>query len=96
LKYLILGSFSSAFLLFGMAMLYGASGGTLFLNDLNQRLGADPARCLVFEDSAHGVAAAKAAGMRCVALRRANASGQDLSLADRVVDDLRECLVEME
>ena len=31
LKYLILGSFSSAFLLFGMAMLYGASGGTLFL-----------------------------------------------------------------
>ena len=31
LKYLILGSFSSAFLLFGMAMLYGASGGTLYL-----------------------------------------------------------------
>jgi NADH-quinone oxidoreductase subunit N len=43
LKYLILGSFSSAFLLFGMAMLYGAAGGTLFLNDLPQRLGADPA-----------------------------------------------------
>jgi NADH-quinone oxidoreductase subunit N len=43
LKYLILGSFSSAFLLFGMAMLYGASGGTLFLSDLPQRLGADPA-----------------------------------------------------
>ncbi|MGA9756145.1 MAG: NADH-quinone oxidoreductase subunit N [Desulfobaccales bacterium] len=43
LKYLILGSFSSAFLLFGMAMLYGASGGTLFLSDLPSRLGADPA-----------------------------------------------------
>ena len=43
LKYLILGSFSSAFLLFGMAMLYGASGGTLFLDDLPLRLGADPA-----------------------------------------------------
>ncbi len=43
LKYLILGAFSSAFLLYGMAMLYGASGGTLFLNELPQRLGADPA-----------------------------------------------------
>ncbi|MDO9071199.1 MAG: proton-conducting transporter membrane subunit, partial [Deltaproteobacteria bacterium] len=43
LKYHILGSFSSAFLLFGMAMLYGASGGTLFLDDLPLRLGADPA-----------------------------------------------------
>jgi NADH-quinone oxidoreductase subunit N len=43
LKYLILGSFSSAFLLFGMAMLYGAAGGTLFLSDLPGRLGADPA-----------------------------------------------------
>jgi NADH-quinone oxidoreductase subunit N len=42
LKYLILGSFSSAFLLFGMAMLYGAAGGTLFLDDLPARLGADP------------------------------------------------------
>ena len=41
LKYLILGSFSSAFLLFGMAMLYGAAGGTLFLDDLPARLGAD-------------------------------------------------------
>ena len=43
LKYLILGAFSSAFLLFGMAMLYGAAGGTLFLDDLPLRLGADPA-----------------------------------------------------
>ncbi|MBI4642995.1 MAG: NADH-quinone oxidoreductase subunit N [Deltaproteobacteria bacterium] len=38
LKYLLLGAFASAFLLFGMAMLYGASGGTLFLNDLPARL----------------------------------------------------------
>ena len=38
LKYLILGAFASAFLLFGMAMLYGAAGGTLFLNDLPAKL----------------------------------------------------------
>jgi NADH-quinone oxidoreductase subunit N len=38
LKYLILGSFSSAFLLFGMAMLYGAAGGTLYLDELPKAL----------------------------------------------------------
>jgi NADH-quinone oxidoreductase subunit N len=40
LKYLILGSFSSAFLLFGMALLYGAAGGTLYLDDLPKALTA--------------------------------------------------------
>ncbi|MDD3579963.1 MAG: NADH-quinone oxidoreductase subunit N [Desulfobacca sp.] len=39
LKYLILGAFSSAFLLFGMAMLYGATG-SLFLDDLAQAIKA--------------------------------------------------------
>ena len=38
LKYLILGSFSSGFLLFGMAMLYGAAGGTLYLDELPKAL----------------------------------------------------------
>jgi beta-phosphoglucomutase len=33
-----------------------------------QRLGADPARCVVFEDAVAGVQAAKAGGMRCVAV----------------------------
>ncbi len=34
LKYLLLGAFSSAFLLFGIAFVYGATGGSLFLDDL--------------------------------------------------------------
>jgi NADH-quinone oxidoreductase subunit N len=38
LKYLVLGAFASAFLLFGMAFLYGAAGGTLYLDELAKRL----------------------------------------------------------
>ncbi len=38
LKYLVLGAFASAFLLFGMAFLYGAAGGTLYLDDLAKKL----------------------------------------------------------
>jgi NADH-quinone oxidoreductase subunit N len=43
LKYLVLGSFASGFLLFGMAMLYGASGGTLYLSELANKLSASVA-----------------------------------------------------
>ena len=53
-----------------------------------QRLGVPPANCLVFEDSRAGVAAAKAAGMWCVALSRDTAHPQDLSAADWVLADL--------
>ncbi len=46
------------------------------------RLGVAPAACLVVEDSAHGVAAARAAGMRCVAVN-APARWPELAAADR-------------
>ena len=51
-------------------------------------LGAAPADCTVFEDSAAGVAAGKAAGMRVIALRLPDHPPQDLSAADLVLDDL--------
>ncbi|HRR35214.1 MAG TPA: HAD family phosphatase [Kiritimatiellia bacterium] len=53
-----------------------------------RRLGVPPQECLVFEDSQAGVAAARSAGMRCVALSRPCAHPQDLSEADWVLGDL--------
>jgi len=55
-----------------------------------ERLGVAAADCVVFEDSAAGVRAAKAAGMYCVALARPGLPAQDVSPADRVVADLSE------
>lgn len=51
-------------------------------------LGVDPASCIVIEDAPSGVAAAKAAGMRCVAVTTTHTK-QELSAATRVIDQLR-------
>ncbi len=51
-------------------------------------LGVDPARALAVEDSPNGVAAAKAAGMDCVAVPHALTAGLDLGAADRVISSL--------
>jgi HAD superfamily hydrolase (TIGR01509 family) len=51
-------------------------------------LGADPADCAAIEDTFHGVAAARAAGMRVVAVPNALTAAMDFSAADAVVDDL--------
>jgi len=50
------------------------------------KLGADPARCVVFEDAPAGLAAARAAGMRTVALT--TTTGRAELDADIVVEDL--------
>lgn len=53
----------------------------------SQRLGTDPARCVVLEDSSVGVMAAKAAGMYCVAVANTQPV-EDLRAADLVVTSL--------
>jgi mannitol-1-/sugar-/sorbitol-6-/2-deoxyglucose-6-phosphatase len=55
-------------------------------------LGVDPRRCVVFEDSPAGVAAARAAGMRCVAVPEHHAAPDPgaFTAADAVLDSLGE------
>ncbi|SFT83878.1 haloacid dehalogenase superfamily, subfamily IA, variant 3 with third motif having DD or ED/haloacid dehalogenase superfamily, subfamily IA, variant 1 with third motif having Dx(3-4)D or Dx(3-4)E [Selenomonas sp. GACV-9] len=55
-----------------------------------ERLGVEPGRCYVLEDTENGIQAAKAAGMYCIAFRNPHSGAQDLSLADRIVDDISE------
>lgn len=45
-------------------------------------LGVEPTEAIALEDSANGIAAAKAAGMRCVAIPNPMTAGLDLSAAD--------------
>lgn len=53
------------------------------------RLGVDPAHAVGFEDSLAGVAAVKAAGMRCIAVTTTHPASE-LSAADVVVADLND------
>ena len=52
-----------------------------------ETLGAAPADCVVIEDSRHGVAAARRAGMRCVGFVNPRSGNQDLSAAHVTVAD---------
>ena len=52
------------------------------------KLGVIPSRCLVFEDSPHGIQAGKAAGMTVVAVLTDMTLGMDLSLADHHIKSL--------
>ena len=49
-----------------------------------------PEECLVFEDSKNGVAAAKEAGMKCIAFYNPNSGKQDLSRADHIIESFAE------
>ncbi|GAB4861266.1 hypothetical protein Ancab_036427 [Ancistrocladus abbreviatus] len=49
-------------------------------------LGVDPASCVVIEDSAIGLAAAKAAGMKCIVTKSGYTVDEDFENADAVFD----------
>jgi beta-phosphoglucomutase len=55
-----------------------------------QQIGLAASRCLVIEDAPSGVAAAKAAGMKCIGLASTGRDPRSLRQADRVVSSLRE------
>jgi HAD superfamily hydrolase (TIGR01509 family) len=59
------------------------------------RLGAAPARCVVLEDSAAGIAAGRAAGMTVIAIRAGNFAGHDQSGAHHIVDTLDAVTIEL-
>ena len=55
-----------------------------------QKLSIKPEDCIVIEDAQAGIEAAKAAGMKVLAVKSPNTHGQDLSGADKVVESLKE------
>jgi beta-phosphoglucomutase family hydrolase len=59
----------------------------------SDKLGCRPKECLVIEDAASGVAAAKSAGMSCLAFVPPGVLEQDLSKADHVFDSMK-CILD--
>jgi len=55
-----------------------------------KNIGINPENCVVIEDSANGVLAAKRAGMKCIGYVNLNSGKQDLSLAEKRVKNLSE------
>ncbi|MDR2648499.1 MAG: HAD family hydrolase [Clostridiales bacterium] len=51
-----------------------------------EKFNSKPGQCIVIEDSANGVLAAKRAGMQCIAYKNPASGVQDLSSADIVID----------
>jgi beta-phosphoglucomutase-like phosphatase (HAD superfamily) len=59
-----------------------------------ERANVEPDRCVVIEDSAHGVSAARAAGMRVVAVPNRMTTGQDFSHAHQVRSSLEDLSID--
>lgn len=57
-----------------------------------EKLGVEPGNCIVIEDAIAGVAAAKRAGMHCIAVTNTN-PGESLAEADLIVDTLERVTV---
>lgn len=61
----------------------------LFLHTAKQ-LGADPKDCVVFEDSIYGFRAAKAAGMKCIAVKNERNENLLAELTDNAIETYHE------
>ena len=61
----------------------------IFLTTAN-KLNVPPSKCIVIEDAANGVLAAKSAGMKCIGLQNPGSGNQDLSKADLVINNFNE------
>jgi beta-phosphoglucomutase len=57
------------------------------------KVGVEPSRCVVFEDAPAGIAAAKAAGMRCIAITSKGHTPERQSEADLIVPSVRDVTV---
>ncbi len=57
-----------------------------------EKLGFQPKECLIVEDTAHGLAAAKASGAYCFVVPNNFAKGQDYSQADKILNSLRDLI----
>lgn len=60
-----------------------------------ERLGVEPGRCVALEDSSHGIEAARAAGMRAIAIPNSVSVHQDLSQAHARVEHFGEVTLEL-
>ena len=60
-----------------------------------ERIGIEPAECLVVEDSENGVKAAKAAGMKALGYINPTSGKQDLTLAHFITDDFKKISIDM-
>ncbi len=58
-------------------------------------LDVGPTSCLVIEDSRNGVAAAKAAGMKCIGFQNPSSGAQDVSAADFITGSLAQINLEL-
>jgi beta-phosphoglucomutase family hydrolase len=86
-----LGKYFSVFVT-GEEVIHGKPEPDIFLLAA-KRLHVDPSQCLVLEDAVNGVAAAKAAGMKCIAITNTH---EDVALAaaDLVVDSFSELSIQ--
>jgi len=73
---------------------HGKPAPDIFL-EAARRLSASTCECVAFEDSPHGIAAAREAGMYAVAIPDARLPGNDFSQAHRVLGSLEEWLAEL-